>query len=70
MLHVTIDGIAKMTMNDMTRIDQTNNGMRFSDMPGARSLKIVATSSTATASAATSVKVISCANMSTRLPGE
>ncbi len=39
-------------------------------MPGARIAMIVATSSTATHSAATSVKVIICAQKSVRLPGE
>ena len=28
------DGIAKMTMNDVITIAQTNSGMRLSDMPG------------------------------------
>ena len=36
MLDVTTAGIAKMTMNDVTSIAQTNSGMRLSDMPGAR----------------------------------
>jgi hypothetical protein len=36
--------MAKMTMNAVTSIAQTNSGMRLSDMPGARALKIVATS--------------------------
>ena len=49
---------------------QTNIGMRFSDMPGARSLKtVVISDSTATASAEISVKVIICAQTSARLPG-
>ena len=34
-------GIAKMIMNAVTSIAQTNSGMRLSDMPGARSLKTV-----------------------------
>ena len=41
-------GIAKMTMNAVTSIAQTNSGMRSSDMPGARSLKTVTMISTAT----------------------
>ena len=61
--------MAKITMNAVTSIAQTNSGIRFNDMPGARALKIVATSSTDTASAATSVNVISCAQKSARLPG-
>ena len=63
-------GIAKMIMNAVTSIAQTNSGMRLSDMPGARSLKIVVMMLTAAASAEISVKVIICAQMSTRLPGE
>ena len=59
-------GMAKITMNDCTSIDQQNSGMRFSDIPGARILKIVAISSTATHSAEISVKVIICAQTSTR----
>ncbi len=69
MLDVTTDGIAKMTMNEVTSIAQTNSGMRLIDIPGARSLKTVTTISTATASPATSVNVISWAQKSERLPG-
>ena len=61
-------GMAKMIRNEVTSIDQTNSGMRSSDMPGARCLNTVTTISTATASAETSVKVIICAQMSARLP--
>ena len=32
-------GIAKMIMNDITSIAQTNSGMRFSDMPGRAQLE-------------------------------
>ena len=64
------DGIAKMIMTAMTSIAQANRGIRASVMPGARVLRIVATSTTAAASAETSVKVIICAQMSARLPGE
>jgi hypothetical protein len=39
-------------------------------MPGARCFSTVTMISTATASAATSVKVIICAQTSARLPGE
>ena len=63
-------GMANRIMNDVTRIAQTKSGMRLSVMPGARSFRIVTMSSTATASAATSVKVIICAQKSARLPGE
>jgi hypothetical protein len=59
-----IAGIANTTMNDTTRLAQTNSGMRFSDMPVVRSLKIVTISCTATARPDTSVKVIICAQIS------
>jgi hypothetical protein len=52
----TTDGIAKITMNAITSIDHTKSGMRLNDMPGARVLRMVAASSTATARPATSVK--------------
>ena len=58
-----------MTMNDVTTCAQTKMGMRFSVMPGARSLNTVVISDTATASDATSVNVISCAQTSARLLG-
>ena len=61
-------GIAKITMNDVTTIAQTNTGIRFSDMPGARILNAVTMISTATAIADTSVNVIICAHTSARLP--
>ena len=41
-------GIAKMIMKEVTSIAQTKSGMRLSDMPGARCLKMVTMSSTAT----------------------
>jgi hypothetical protein len=44
-------------------------GMRARVMPGARVLRIVATRTTAAASAETSVKVIICAQKSARLLG-
>ena len=49
MLATMIAGIAKMMQKEVTSIDQTNSGMRSSDMPGARCLKTVTTISTATA---------------------
>src|SRR6187551_3041878 len=64
------DGIEKITISETTRIAQTKIGIRASVMPEARFLRIVAVSETATASAATSVKVTICAQMSIRLPGE
>jgi hypothetical protein len=63
-------GMAMMIIKEVTSIDQRNNGMRDSVMPGARYFMIVATSSTATANADTSVNVIICAQKSVRLPGE
>ncbi len=63
-------GIANTTMNAITSIDQTKRGSRLSAMPGQRSLKTVTMISTAATSAAISVNVIICAQMSTRLPGE
>ena len=40
-------GMANSIMKDCTSIAQTNSGIRFSDMPGARCLKMVTISSTA-----------------------
>ena len=62
------DGIEKITISDVTRVDQTNNGILARVMPGARCFRTVAVRVTATASAATSVKVIICAQISARLP--
>jgi hypothetical protein len=62
-------GMAKTTMNEVTSIAQTKIGMRLSDIPGARSLKMVAIRLTAMASDEISVKVIIWAQTSTRLPG-
>ena len=45
-LAIITAGMAKMTMNDCTSMDQQNSGMRFSDIPGARILRMVAISST------------------------
>jgi hypothetical protein len=47
-------GMAKTIMNPITRIDHTNTGMRLSDIPGARCLRMVTMSPTAPTSAATS----------------
>ena len=55
---MTIDGMAKITMNDVTSMAHTNTGIRFSDMPGARNLKMVMISSDAAISADSSVPVI------------
>ena len=48
-------GNAKITMNDWISIDQTYSGILFSDMFGARILKMVVTISVATQRADTSV---------------
>ncbi len=69
MLASIIAGIANSTMNAVTTCAQTKIGTRLSDIPGARILRAVTMISTDTASAATSVKVISCAHTSARLPG-
>ena len=61
-------GMAKMIMNAVTSIAQTNKGISVSFMPGARCLNTVTIVSTATAIAETSVKVIICAQTSARLP--
>src|SRR3954447_2619901 len=41
-LQIMTDGMANRTMNDTTRLDQTNSGIRLRVMPGARSLNTVA----------------------------
>ena len=61
-------GIANMTMKEVTSIAQTNSGMRLSDMPGARSLKMVVVMIDRDHQARSSVNVISCAQKSARLP--
>ena len=62
------DGMANTIMNDVTTIAQTNRGMRASVMPGARILKAVVIIWMAPISAEISVKVMSCAQKSLRLP--
>jgi hypothetical protein len=64
------DGMANITMNDVTSMAHTYSGTRLSVMPGARSLKTVVTRMIDDSSPDASVKVIICAHMSTRLPGE
>ena len=68
MLAIMIAGIENTTMNDATSIDHTNRGMRLSDMPGARILNVVTMIAIAMISPDTSVKVMSCAQISARLP--
>ena len=63
-------GIANTVMKEVTRIAHTRSGMRLSVMPGARCLRMVTISCTAMPSAASSLKVIICAQKSVRLPGE
>ena len=62
--------MAKMIIEPSTNIAQANNGIRASVIPGARALRMVQTRTTAAASAATSVYVTICAQMSVCLPGE
>src|SRR5579883_1574330 len=63
-------GMAKMIMNDVTTMTQTNSGIRLRDMPGARCLNTVATISTAPARLLISTRVTIWDQASTRLPGE
>ena len=57
--------MAKTIMNDITNAAQTNGGMRFKAMPGARNRRIVTINSTAAVSADTSIKVIMVVQIST-----
>ena len=61
--------MAKRIMKDVTTCAQTNSGIRFSDIPGARSLKAVVMISTAPTSVLISTSVTICDQTSTRLPG-
>ncbi len=61
-------GRPKMVMNEATSTAHKNSGIRARVMPGGRILRMVATRFTETARAATSVKVIIWAQMSTRWP--
>src|SRR6185437_6822258 len=63
-------GMAKTIMNATTSCAHTNSGTRFSDIPGARILNTVTMMFTAAHSAAISVNVTTCAQTSTRCPGE
>ena len=65
----TTAGMAKITISEVTSMAQTKSGTRSSDMPGARIFRMVTASCTDTASPATSLKVIICAQTSGRLPG-
>ena len=64
-----IAGIDRIVISEATSIAQRNTGIRASVMPGARILRMVAATLTEAHSAATSVKVIICAQMSARCPG-
>ena len=68
-LAIITAGIANTTMNDVTTCAHTKIGIWFKAMPGARSLNAVVMIDTATASDATSVQVIICAQTSGRLVG-
>jgi hypothetical protein len=57
-------------MKAITSIAHTKSGIRLSDMPGARCLKIVTMICVAPMSPDISVNVTVCAQMSTRFPGE
>src|SRR6266487_2968764 len=59
-------GIAKTTMTIETSIAQTNKGMRFNDMPGARCLNTVTMIEAATIRAEISVKLMICTQASIR----
>jgi hypothetical protein len=65
-----IAGIERMVMMEAISIAHRKTGMRASVIPGGRILRIVAATLTEAASAATSVKVIICAQRSARWPGE
>src|SRR5690242_3386575 len=69
-LAVATAGMANRIMNDTTSCAQTKSGTRLSDIPGARILNVVTMMFTAAASAAISVNVTTCAQTSTRWPGE
>src|SRR5947199_7958930 len=69
-LAVATAGIAKMIMNATTSCAHTKIGMRFNDIPGARILNVVTMMFTAATSAEISVNVTTCAQTSTRCPGE
>src|SRR5215210_6644157 len=56
-LHIMTDGMANRIMNDTTRLDQTNRGMRLRVIPGARSLTTVVMTATAPQMDASSTRV-------------
>ena len=62
------DGIAKMIIIDATSDDHTKAGIRRSDMPGARILRITVARSTATIRPIASVRLIRLFQTSARLP--
>ena len=68
MLESITAGIAKRIMNETTSIDHANIGIRLSDIPGARSLKIVTINDVAITSDESSENVMSCAHTSARFP--
>ena len=68
MLVTITAGMAKITITLTTSIAHTKSGIRLSDIPGVRNLRMVQIRQTATTSDDTSVNVISCAQTSARLP--
>src|SRR5689334_10215259 len=65
-----MEGMAKMTMKEVTTIAQTKIGIRLSDMPTAFCLNTVVMISTAVTRPEISVSVIIWDQKSARLPGE
>ena len=59
-----------ITINEVTSMAHTKSGMRSSVMPGARSFRMVVISTIEVTRPGISVKVMSCAQKSARLPGE
>ena len=68
MLPIITEGMAKITMNAVTTIDQTNNGTRFKVIPGARILNAVTMISIAAINPEISVNVIICAHIPLAFP--
>ena len=69
-LAIITAGIAKIIMKLITIIDQTNSGMRLSDMPGQRCLNDGHHQLDGDDQPEISVKVIICDHVSMPLPGE
>src|SRR5689334_6649630 len=69
-LHSMTDGMAKRIIHAVISWVQTKIGMRLSDIPGARCLKIVVTIATAAERLLTSISETICDHKSIRWPGE